>query len=65
MFQYDYESWMELLRSSPLELQEQETFRLEPDGWERVADPRSMGLVSYADGVPAAKGVLCAVLVKP
>lgn len=63
-FQYDHDAWNELVRKSPFHVEEQETFRLEPQGWERVSDPRSMGLLSYADGVPAAKGLLCASLVK-
>lgn len=62
--QYDHDSWNELLERSPFEVQEQEHFRLTPEGWIWVKDPRSMGLLSYGDGVPAAKGVLCAVLVK-
>jgi glycosyltransferase involved in cell wall biosynthesis/SAM-dependent methyltransferase len=62
MFQHDHETWTALLRESPFRVEEQQTFRQEPHGWERVMDARSMGLVSYADGVPAAKGLLCAVL---
>jgi glycosyltransferase involved in cell wall biosynthesis/SAM-dependent methyltransferase len=62
MFQHDAESWDELIQLSPLAVAEQETFRLTPDGWERVNDPRAMGLLSYGDDAPAARGVLCAVL---
>ena len=62
MFQYDADSWEELIRESPFMVAEQETFRLEPEGWERVQDPRSMQLLSYGDEAPAAKGLLCAAL---
>ena len=62
MFQYDADSWEELVRESPFTLAEQETFRLGAEGWEGVRDPRSMQLLSYGDEVPAARGVLCAVL---
>jgi len=62
MFQFDADSWEELIRESPFTIAEQETFRLEPEGWEGVKDPRSMQLLSYGDEVPAARGVLCAVL---
>jgi glycosyltransferase involved in cell wall biosynthesis/SAM-dependent methyltransferase len=62
LFQHDAESWGELIRFSPLAVTEQETFRLTDGGWERVNDPRAMGLLSYGDDAPAAKGVLCAVL---
>jgi O-antigen chain-terminating methyltransferase len=62
MFQYDADSWEELVRESPFTVAEQETFRLGPEGWERVRDPRSMQLLSYGDEVPAARGVLCAAL---
>jgi hypothetical protein len=62
MFQYDADSWEELIRESPFTVAEQETFRLEPEGWERVQDPRSMQLLSYGDEAPAAKGLLCAAL---
>jgi glycosyltransferase involved in cell wall biosynthesis/SAM-dependent methyltransferase len=62
--QYDWESWTGLLRRSPFEIQEQEQFRLTPEGWVWVKDPRSMGLLAYGDDVPAAKGVLCTVLAK-
>ena len=62
--QYDSEAWTALVRRSPFEIEEQEQFRLTRDGWIRVDDPRTMGLLSYADDAPAARGVLCAVLVK-
>jgi SAM-dependent methyltransferase len=62
MFQYDADTWEELVRESPFTVAEQETFRLGAEGWEHVHDPRSMQLLSYGDEVPAAKGVLCAVL---
>jgi glycosyltransferase involved in cell wall biosynthesis/SAM-dependent methyltransferase len=62
--QYDLASWNDLVDRSPFEVQEQEHFRLSPEGWVWVKDPRAMGLLAYGDGVPAAKGVLCAVLVK-
>jgi O-antigen chain-terminating methyltransferase len=62
MFQYDADSWEELVRESPFTVVEQEAFRLRPEGWEGVRDPRSMQLLSYGDEVPAARGVLCAVL---
>ena len=65
MFQYDHDAWDELIRKSPFRTLEQETFRLTEEGWERVNDPRSMGLLSYADEAPAAKGVLCSVLARP
>jgi len=61
--QYDFESWNELLGRAGLTAAEQEHFKLAEQGWEPVADPRTMGLLSYGDGVPAAKGVLCAALV--
>ncbi len=62
LFQHDAESWEELIRFSPLVVSEQEAFRLTDGGWERVNDPRAMGLLSYGDDAPAARGVLCAVL---
>ncbi|MBI4261457.1 MAG: methyltransferase domain-containing protein [Actinobacteria bacterium] len=62
--QYDIDGWNALLRRTPFEVQEQEHFKLTPEGWVWVKDARTMGLLSYGDGVPAAKGVLCAVLVK-
>ena len=62
MFQYDADSWEELIRESPFTVAEQETFRLGAEGWEGVRDPRSMQLLSYGDEVPAARGVLCAAL---
>jgi len=62
MFQYDADSWEELIRESPFTVREQEMFRLGAEGWERVKDPRSMQLLSYGDESPAARGVLCAVL---
>jgi glycosyltransferase involved in cell wall biosynthesis len=62
--QYDYAGWRTLAESSSLALEEEQAFRLGPAGWERVADPRSTSLLAYGDGAPAAKGVLCAMLVK-
>ncbi len=62
MFQYDADSWEELIRRSPFRILEQETFRLTPEGWTKVNDPRAMGLLSYGEEAPAATGVLCAVL---
>jgi glycosyltransferase involved in cell wall biosynthesis/SAM-dependent methyltransferase len=62
MFQHDADSWEELVGGSPLTVVEQETFRLDAEGWGRVNDLRAMGLLSYGDEAPAAKGVLCAVL---
>jgi glycosyltransferase involved in cell wall biosynthesis len=62
MFQYDADTWEQLVEESPFTVAEQETFRLGPDGWEGVNDPRSMQLLSYGDESPAARGVLCAVL---
>jgi hypothetical protein len=62
--QYDYPGWRALAESASLTLQEEESFRLGSEGWERVSDPRSTSLLAYGDGVPAAKAVLCATLVK-
>jgi len=62
MFQYDADSWEELIQNSPFTVREQETYRLGAEGWERVKDPRSMQLLSYGDESPAARGVLCAAL---
>jgi SAM-dependent methyltransferase/glycosyltransferase involved in cell wall biosynthesis len=61
--QYDFDSWNELLERAGLAAAEQEHFKLTEKGWQPVPDPRTMGLLSYGDGVPAAKGVLCAALV--
>ena len=62
--QYDYLGWRDLAGTTSLQLVEEEAFRLGPAGWERVADPRSTSLLAYGDGVPAAKGVLCAMWMK-
>jgi glycosyltransferase involved in cell wall biosynthesis/SAM-dependent methyltransferase len=61
--QYDHEEWNQLIGRAGLTAAEQEHFKLTDQGWEPVQDPRTMGLLSYGDGVPAAKGVLCAALV--
>jgi glycosyltransferase involved in cell wall biosynthesis/SAM-dependent methyltransferase len=62
--QYDTAAWEALVASSPLEVEEQEVYRLTEEGWVYEVEPRSMELLSYGDGVPAARGVLCAVLVR-
>jgi glycosyltransferase involved in cell wall biosynthesis/SAM-dependent methyltransferase len=62
--QYDVEAWNDLIARSPFAIQEQEAFELTSEGWVWVKEPRATGLLSYADGVPAARAVLCAVLVK-
>jgi len=62
--QYDHEEWNELVDGAGLRREEDAYFSLDEQGWEAVHDPRAMGLMSYGDGVPAAKGVLCAALVR-
>ncbi len=63
--QYDWRMWRTLVRRTPLEIEEQQQFRLDPDGWTPVVSPRATEDLLYADGVPGAKAVLCASLLKP
>lgn len=62
--QYDLGSWSELIETIGLEVEEQAAFRLGPDGWQSAAAD-SLGDLEYGDGVPAARAVLCAALVRP
>jgi SAM-dependent methyltransferase len=62
--QYDLEAWQDLLAGTPLQVEEQEIFRLTRSGWARVVDVRSTETISYGEGTPAAGAVLCAALVR-
>ena len=65
LVQYDGDMWERLLMTTSLEVSERDLFRLGDEGWVREDDPASMSELSYREGAPAARGVLCAVLVKP
>ncbi|TMK82118.1 MAG: glycosyltransferase [Actinobacteria bacterium] len=62
--QYDEAAWSALLRSSDLRPEAEDAYVLEDRGW-RPADRRTLSGISYGDGVPAARAVLCAELRKP
>lgn len=59
MVQYDPPTWTRLVESSPLETATREGFELTDDGWVGVQDLDRLAELSYADGVPGARGVLC------
>jgi O-antigen chain-terminating methyltransferase len=59
--QYDMETWKLLIAETGLAATEQKVFAHGADGW-KPADPASLRLRGYAEGVPGAAGVLCAVL---
>jgi O-antigen chain-terminating methyltransferase len=63
--QYDHPGWNAVVANSPFEVDEEEVFRLDAEGWTRVSDSRATALLAYGDDVPGARGVLCATLVKP
>jgi O-antigen chain-terminating methyltransferase len=65
LVQYDEQSWTQLVASAGLETTEQEIYRLTPEGWVLEADPGAMADLSYGEDAPAARGVLCTVLLKP
>jgi len=60
--QYDERAWLELIRASDLVVQESEAFRHSDAGWVGVSRLDELAGVRYGDGVPGAKGVLCATL---
>jgi SAM-dependent methyltransferase len=62
--QYDLTAWRALVSTAPLRPVEQEVFRLTDQGWIRALDPRSTEQLTYGDGAPAARAVLCATLVR-
>lgn len=63
--QYDLDSWDALVAESPLVVEEQVVFELTDDGWVRTPDWDRIAGLSYADGVPGARAVLCAGLRNP
>jgi SAM-dependent methyltransferase len=63
--QYDSEGWDRLRGHAPsLLVREQRLYALEETGWCVQDDLRVLERISYGDGAPAARGVLCACLVK-
>lgn len=65
MVQYDLPTWTRLVDSSPLETVTQEGFELTDDGWVEAQDLGRLAELSYADGAPGARGVLCTELRRP
>lgn len=63
--QYDAASWAALVGSTPFTIHEEEAFRLTDEGWVRTEEPRALHGLSYGDGAPGARGLVCAVLRKP
>jgi SAM-dependent methyltransferase len=64
--QYDSGAWERLTSYAPsLRVREQRLYGLTETGWSLQDDPRVLERISYGDGAPAARGVLCADLVKP
>jgi SAM-dependent methyltransferase len=63
--QYDSGAWERLRGRAPsLRVREQRLYGLGEAGWSLQGDPRTLERISYGDGAPAARGVLCADLVK-
>lgn len=63
--QYDAERWEALVSTTSLAVGEQEVFGLTASGWERLEAPDEAARLRYGVGAPAARGVLCAELLKP
>jgi glycosyltransferase involved in cell wall biosynthesis/SAM-dependent methyltransferase len=64
--QYDAARWQALVSATSFLVEEQEVFRLTPGGWKPTSDLAAMERVRYQEGgAQAARGVLCAALVRP
>jgi glycosyltransferase involved in cell wall biosynthesis len=63
--QYDRRRFAELVANTSLEVREQEIYHLTDSGWRPAADVEVLEKIPYAQNAPAARGVLCADLVKP
>jgi glycosyltransferase involved in cell wall biosynthesis/SAM-dependent methyltransferase len=65
MLQYDSAGWQRLVAGGGLRVAEQSIFELTGYGWVPCQDVRSLEHIEYASSAPAARGVLCAELVRP
>jgi SAM-dependent methyltransferase len=63
--QYDSGRWEDLVGSTSLREEEREVFELAQGGWVRATATKKLERLSYGQGAPAARAVLCASLVRP
>jgi glycosyltransferase involved in cell wall biosynthesis/SAM-dependent methyltransferase len=62
---YDRRKWKSLVGATHLQSMEQEIYELTGAGWVRCQDLASLERISYGSDASAARGVLCAELVRP